>query len=199
MNKKIFNLALAGILAAFYLVLTLPFAQFAFGLVQFRLAETLTVLPVLTPAAIPGVFIGCLFSNLLNPQNLGLVDILGGSLTTLLAAFLTYKIGSPFRRYVLSGSRLGTPEAGHYDRQLDRKQKINLFLALLPPVILNGLVVGTYLPFLLTPDQVSLALVVSSILTICLSQAIVIYGLGFPLALLLSKNRTVLDYIHKKQ
>lgn len=197
MNKKIFNLALAGILAALYLVLTLPFAQFAFGIVQFRLAETLTVLPVLTPAAIPGVFIGCLFSNLFNPQNLGLIDILGGSLTTLLAAFLTYKIGGPFRRYTLSGSRLGM--SSDFDRQLDRRQKLNLFLALLPPVILNGLVVGTYLPFLLTPDQASLTLVVSSILTICLSQAIVIYGLGFSLVLLLSKNRIMLDYINKKQ
>ena len=63
MNKKVFNLALAGVLAALYIILTLPFAQFAFGMVQFRLAEILTVLPILTPAAIPGVFIGCLLAN----------------------------------------------------------------------------------------------------------------------------------------
>ena len=101
MNKKVFNLALAGVLAALYIILTLPFAQFAFGMVQFRLAEILTVLPILTPAAIPGVFIGCLLANFLNPQNLGLIDILGGSLTTLVAAYLTWKIGKPYRQYVL--------------------------------------------------------------------------------------------------
>ncbi|NLZ71826.1 MAG: QueT transporter family protein, partial [Clostridiaceae bacterium] len=101
MNKKIFNLVLSGVLAAMYVILTLPFAQIAFGMVQFRLAEILTTLPILTSAAIPGVFIGCLLANFLNPQNLGLIDILGGSLTTLLAAFLTWKIGRPYRNFVL--------------------------------------------------------------------------------------------------
>ena len=67
MNKKIFNLVLSGVLAAMYVILTLPFAQIAFGMVQFRLAEILTTLPILTSAATAGVFIGCLLATFLNP------------------------------------------------------------------------------------------------------------------------------------
>ena len=85
-------LATSGVIAALYVVLTLPFAQFAFGPIQFRLAEIMTVLPIFSPAAIPGLTIGCFLSNLLNPDNLGPIDIIFGSLATLLAATWTRSI-----------------------------------------------------------------------------------------------------------
>lgn len=76
----------AAVIAALYVVLTL--VSFAFGLdkgvIQFRLSEALCVLPALTPAAIPGLVIGCLLSSLLTDANV--VDILFGSLATLLGA-----------------------------------------------------------------------------------------------------------------
>ena len=132
-------LTLAAVIAALYIVLTLPFAQIAFGPVQFRLAEAMTVLPILTPAAIPGLFIGCFVANLLNPQNLGIVDIVGGSTVTLLAAWLTWKMGKRFRNCKLAG------------RSPIWRDRI---IPLVPPVILNGVIVGTYLSFCsLTPDQ----------------------------------------------
>jgi len=59
-------LATSAVIAALYVVLTLPFAQFAFGPIQFRLAEIMVVLPILTPAAIPGLTLGCFLANLLN-------------------------------------------------------------------------------------------------------------------------------------
>ncbi|NLJ95375.1 MAG: QueT transporter family protein [Clostridiaceae bacterium] len=197
MNKKVFNLALAGVLAALYIILTLPFAQFAFGMVQFRLAEILTVLPILTPAAIPGVFIGCLLANFLNPQNLGLIDILGGSLTTLVAAYLTWKIGKPYRQYVLKqkyGIAGQDPVKQNQAKKLPNSLRLNLILALLPPILLNGLVVGTYLPFLLT-DGPDLLLVLGTILSVSISQAIVILGIGMPLLILLSKNKSFQDLL----
>lgn len=193
MNKKIFRLALAGIIAAMYIVLTLPFAQFTFGMVQFRLAEALTVLPLLTSSVIPGVFIGCLISNFLNPMNLGLIDILGGSFTTLIAAVLTFLIGKYFRDYYFRET-----ETTYSFKSLPKRQKASLLLSLLPPVLLNGLIVGLYLPFLLM-DNPTIGVILTTNLSISISQAVVIYGIGFPLILLLIKNRLVKNYFEQAQ
>ena len=92
---KIRNLFItqAALIAALYVVLTLVSA--AFGLdskaIQFRLSEVLTVLPALTPAAIPGLFIGCLLSNFICGAMLP--DMIFGSLATLIGAVGTYFIG----------------------------------------------------------------------------------------------------------
>lgn len=82
----------AGLIAALYIVLTYVANALglASGVVQLRLSEALTILPYFTPAAVPGVFIGCLLANLLT----GAVwaDVIFGSLATLLAAYLTYSL-----------------------------------------------------------------------------------------------------------
>ncbi len=82
----------AAMIAAIYVVLT--FIANAFGLanyaVQVRFSEALTILPYFTPAAIPGLFIGCLLSNILT--GCALPDIIFGSLATLIGAFGTYAL-----------------------------------------------------------------------------------------------------------
>lgn len=80
----------AAIIAAIYVVITMIFAPISYGQVQVRISEALTVLPYFTPAAIPGLFVGCIIANIYGGG--GLVDILFGSLATLLAAFLSYKM-----------------------------------------------------------------------------------------------------------
>ncbi|MBD5532712.1 MAG: QueT transporter family protein [Lachnospiraceae bacterium] len=89
-NKRILFLTQAAMIAALYVVFTLIAA--ALGLssmqVQIRFSEALTILPYFTPAAIPGVFIGCLLSNILAGG--ALLDIIFGSLATLIAAVGTY-------------------------------------------------------------------------------------------------------------
>ena len=84
------NLCIAGMIAALYVVLTYLSNLFglAIGLIQFRLSEALCILPLFTPAAIPGLFIGCILGNLLSGSVVW--DILFGSLATLIAAILTY-------------------------------------------------------------------------------------------------------------
>ena len=81
-------IAQAAMIAAIYVVLTLVFAPFSYGEVQVRLSEALTILPAFTPAAIPGLFIGCLLGNILG----GCIvpDIIFGSIATLIGAFGTY-------------------------------------------------------------------------------------------------------------
>lgn len=94
MNTK--HLTKASLIAAIYLLLVLiqvPMGNLAFGPIQLRLAEGLTLLPMVENAAISGLFAGCLVSNLVLAfySGFGLVDIIGGSLVTLLAAYITSK------------------------------------------------------------------------------------------------------------
>jgi uncharacterized membrane protein len=89
-KNSVRDLTLAAMLGAVYAVLTmvLPIPQYA-G-VQIRLAEALTVLPFLFPAATPGLFVGCLIANLLSPY--GLLDVVAGSAATLLACLWTQRV-----------------------------------------------------------------------------------------------------------
>ena len=100
MKKTALFLTTAAIIAALYVVLTyfanlLGLANMA---IQVRFSEALTIIPLFTPAAIPGLFIGCIISNTIAGCNLW--DIIFGSLTTLSAAALTYVISIPFRAMI---------------------------------------------------------------------------------------------------
>ena len=83
-------LSQAAMIAAVYVVLTYVFAPFSFGEIQVRVAEALTILPLFTPAAVPGLFIGCLTGNILGGAILP--DIIFGSTATLLGALFTYQL-----------------------------------------------------------------------------------------------------------
>jgi uncharacterized membrane protein len=118
LNLSTKYIAQVGIIASLYAVITIILAPISYGPVQVRLSEALTVLPYLTSAAVPGLFIGCLVANAYG--GLGLPDMIGGSLCTLLAATLTYLV-----------SKTRKP-----------------FLAPLPPVAVNSLGVSLYLHLL---------------------------------------------------
>lgn len=177
-RPAVLQITYAAVIAAIYVLFTLPLAPVAFGPLQFRLAEAMTVLPVLFPAAIPGLFLGCLLSNLFNPNNLGPIDIALGSLATLLAALTTWWIA---RRLPVAkpGWRRG--------------------LCLLPPVVFNALIVGVYLPYLLldTGKSVTLPLVLLNILSVGLSEGVVVYLIGLPLLIALEKRYPAL--LHPKR
>ncbi len=89
-NNKALFITHAAIIAALYVVLTY-FASvlgLSNGAIQIRFSEALTILPYFTPAAIPGLFIGCIISNLLAGAILW--DVVFGSLATLIGAVFTY-------------------------------------------------------------------------------------------------------------
>lgn len=90
MKKKTLYLCQAAIIAALYVALTLVSPN-PIGVFQVRFSECLTVLPVFFPAAVPGLFIGCILANLL--AGAVVWDIVIGSLATLAAAYLTCKLG----------------------------------------------------------------------------------------------------------
>lgn len=89
-GKKAIFITQAAVIAAFYTVLVIIFNYCSFGPIQFRIAEALTILPYFTPAAIPGLFVGCLLSNILGGA--AIWDIIFGSLATLIGAIGTYAL-----------------------------------------------------------------------------------------------------------
>jgi uncharacterized membrane protein len=170
MNRSVRYMTQAAVIAAIYILLTMPLITLPFGL---RLSEAMTVLPALIPAAVPGLFIGCLIANILNPQNLGVIDIVLGSMTTLAAAWLTYRLSLRWPIRIDKG------------RSTSPLSPIRLLLTLWPAVVLNGLIVGTYLPFLIVgqTSSVSLAMVVTNIAILASGEAAVIILVGIPLLL----------------
>ena len=99
MNKARY-LTNAAIIAAVYIVLTLitNALGLANGAIQVRISEAMCVLPMFTPSAIPGLFIGCMLSNIFT----GCViwDVIFGSLATLIGAVFTYNLRK-YRRLAL--------------------------------------------------------------------------------------------------
>lgn len=151
------SLTQAAIIAALYCAINLsPLSALAFGPMQIRFAEALTVLPAVFPSAIPGLFIGCLITNIVGiTMGLGggLLDVIFGSLATLLAAWCSYKL----RKYI--------------------------YLVPLPPVIINAIVIGLILHFVINVP------LLSTILFIGAGQLLACYVLGLPLLLWFKKTK----------
>lgn len=171
------TVAQAGVIAAVHAAFTIAVlqmpAQLGWGPVQFRVSEALTVLALFTPAAVPGLALGTAVANaslLAQVGPIGLLDVVFGSLATLAGAWWTWH----FRARVV--------------------------LALAGPVVTNAVVVPAYLPVLLMAlgfDQIPflgidvgsgwLAVYLAGVVTIGLGQAVVVYGLGLPLSMLMQR------------
>ncbi|MGL4731958.1 MAG: QueT transporter family protein [Clostridium sp.] len=163
MNKTK-KIAFSALLAAVYATITLTFNFISYGPIQIRIAEGLTVLPYFSPYAIWGLFIGCLISNILSP--IGLPDLIFGSLATLLASYLTYKIGQSNLKY-------------------------KKLLAPLPPVLINAIIIGSMLKVFYVKD-VPLIL---NMTYVGIGQLICCYGLGLPIISFLTKHSKINNLI----
>ena len=163
-QKSRFNtlsLVRGGLIAAIYVTLTLIFQPISFGAIQFRIAEALTLLPILTVDAVPGLFIGCLIANLLG----GGVwfDVALGSVATLLAALCTRK----FRDKPFLGA---------------------LFPAIFNGLIVGPVV---YFAYVRAPgDPVSVGTLLFNMATVAFGELVVCYALGLPMLLGLKKLPT---------
>jgi len=146
-----------ALLAALYFTLTAspPFASFSYGPIQVRVAEALVVLPAVTADAVPALFLGCLAANLFG--GLGPVDVVFGSLATLVAALVASRVSNPW-------------------------------LVPLPAIVVNAVVVGTYLPAVLglpTPLWLSWAYIAAG-------ETAAAAGLGLPLLFFLRRRPDLL-------
>ena len=173
-------LARVGVIAAAYAACTLIALLFlgslAWGPIQFRVPEALCVLALFTPAAIPGLTLGCVIANVMNivisgTGMLGMLDVVFGSLATFAGALFTWKM----RHHPL--------------------------VALAGPVLANALIVPAYLPLLLqgvgfytipfttiSLDNSWLFMYLFGLVTTGVGEAVIMYVLGYPLARSLAKT-----------
>lgn len=152
-----------ALIAALYAGLTYLANAFglAYGPIQLRISEVLTILPVFTPAAIPGLTVGCFIANL---GSFNVADTVFGTLATLCAALLTYI----FRNIKFKNIPL---------------------LAFFPPVIVNALVIGFEIALLYLPDGYSFWGFLISALEVGIGQLIVCYVFGIPFYIVCKKYR----------
>ncbi len=150
-HRSVKQITAAALIAAIYAALSLALAPFSFGQVQVRISEALTMLCVFSPAAIWGVTLGCFITNLIGvlmgANILGVVDVFTGTAATLIAAILTYKLGG-FRTK-------GLP-----------------LVASIPPVLLNGVIIGTELFIFLMPAAANVGVLLGLIGSVALGEII---------------------------
>lgn len=153
-NKKALFITQAAVIAALYVVLVVIFNYISFGPIQFRVAEALTILPYFTPAAIPGLFIGCILANVIGGAVIW--DIIFGSIATLIGAVFTYLL-----------------------------RKKSKFLAPLPPVLANTIIVPWVLKYAYGAEEMVWFMAV----TVGIGEILACYVLGMILLFALNKVR----------
>lgn len=172
MKKSTHFLAQAAMIAAIYAALTYAAASLglAYGNIQLRFSEAMTLLAVFTPAAIPGLTIGCFLGNLGSP--FGLIDILCGTFATFLASVMSYQL---------------------------RKVRVKNvpWLSALPPVIMNALIVGFEIAWFMPEGLTWIGFAVSA-LEVGAGELIVCCGLGLPLAVMLEKTGSAKKIFERK-
>ena len=164
MNKKnlsVRRLVRCAVIAAVYVVVCLVLAPFSYGAVQVRVAEALCLLPVFRAEYIVGVTLGCFLANLLGST---VVDVVFGTLATLLACLVTYKLR-------------------------DIRVKGLAIPASLPPVVFNMIIVGAFeITFFFSDGAPTAMLAVFNAVTVGIGELISCTILGVALVKLIESN-----------
>lgn len=177
-NKSIQMISQASIIAALYAALTIMQNVLLPGsasmAVQFRVSEVLTVLALFTPVAIPGLTVGCIVANISSISSLGAVDMIFGSIASLLAALSMYAL---------------------------RKVKFFKipFPALLMPALMNGIIVGFEIDFFFVNAysfDFTDFLIQGGLVAI--GELVVLMVLGIPFYLALDNSSTIKKMFVKK-
>ena len=166
------KLTAAAIVAAAYAALTIVLAPISYGAIQFRVSEALTVLPFFLPCTVWGLWIGCILANL---HTGSVLDIVFGSLATLLAALLTARFGK-------KGNTVG-----------------NRLLGCLMPVLFNAVIVGAVLTwgYQIQSFPGPIASYAFNALTVGIGEAGVLYLIGYTLLRQLPKIRSFREFVEK--
>ena len=163
MDLNVRRLCQAALIAAVYTVLSLLFLPISFGPIQCRISEMLVVLPAVMPAAVWGVTIGCLITNILGGAILP--DVIFGTAATLIGAVLTRKLTKPFRTNLV-GHISPEKSCGAVDRQ-----SVNLLFgatSALPPIVSNTIIVPLVLKYAYAYDDALLFMA----FTVCIGEVL---------------------------
>ena len=176
-NARVRTICYQALIAALYVALTFAVPMLSFGMMQLRLSEAMTVLPVLYPPATLGLTVGCALANLIgffsgvNP--IGLIDAPVGALATLLAGLCSAAVGKLI------------PAEKHPHRRM--------LLGLIFPAVFNGVIVGAELTALfLESFWVNCFWVAAGELVVC-------YVLGYPLGLGLQRSSIFRRLLHTEE
>ena len=160
-NLSVRRLVRCAVIAAVYVVVCLVLAPFSYGAVQVRVAEALCLLPVFGAEYIVGVTLGCFLANLLGST---IVDVVFGTLATLLACLVTYKLR-------------------------DIRVKGLAIPASLPPVVFNMIIVGAFeITFFFSDGAPTAMLAVFNAVTVGIGELISCTILGVALVKLIESN-----------
>ena len=163
-NVSVRKLARCAVVAALYVVLCMALQPFSYGAVQVRVAEALCLLPVFGPEYIAGVVLGCFLANLLGST---IVDVIFGTLATLLACLVTYKLR-------------------------DIRVKGLAIPASLPPVVFNMIIVGAFeITFFFSDGAPTAMLAVFNAVTVGIGELISCTILGVALVKLIESNASL--------
>ena len=159
------KITVTAVIAALYASMTLVGFSAAFGPIQLRFSEVLCILPFFIPCSVPGLFLGCLIANLVSPY--GIIDIVAGSMATLIAALMTMYIGR-----------------GKKDSTIVKA------LACFPPVLVNAIVIGGVIAWASTSGGEAFwhSFAVFG-LQVGIGQFVVMYFIGLPMMLYLPKSQ----------
>ncbi len=158
-KSKTLVIARAALICALYVALTYACMPLAYGPLQIRIGEALTVLPLLYVESIPALFIGCILSNIGSP--FGFYDIIFGSIATLIASLFTFLVGRKVKN-----------------------RPLKIVLGGLPPVLVNAFILP--LMWLLFDFDAGY---VANMLSILLTQSVFVYAAGTPLYLAADRLR----------
>ena len=163
-NSSVRKLVHCGVVAAIYVVLCLALQPLSYGAVQVRVAEALCLLPVFGTEYILGVVLGCFLANLLGST---VVDVVFGTLATLLACLVTYKLR-------------------------DIRVKGLAIPASLPPVVFNMIIVGAFeITFFFSDGAPTAMLAVFNAVTVGIGELISCTILGVALVKLIESNASL--------
>lgn len=156
------NIIFAALIAAIYTCLTFFSSALglAYGPIQFRISEALIMLTYFTPAAVPGLTLGCILSNIASPY--GVIDILLGTVATLLSAIVCYCLGK-------------------------RRKSFTPYIFPIITALFNSFFVGLQIA-LFTPGKSFFIIFITSALQVGIGELAVCYAIGIPLFLFLKKH-----------
>ena len=171
-NSRLLAITTSAVIAAVYAALTILLEPISYGAVQFRVSEALTVLPFLMPSTVWGLFAGCILANLYTGS---ILDIVFGSLATLLAALLT----------------------AWYGRRGNNVK--NRLLACLMPVLFNAVIVGAVLTWGYQIQEFAdpLKSYGFNALTVGVGEAGVLYLIGYTLLRQLPKIKSFREFVER--
>lgn len=165
------SLVKIAMIAALYSTVSLVLAPFSFGNIQVRVAEGLTLLPLISPLAIFGLTLGCFITNfvgvIMGANILGMMDVFIGTFATLIAALLTYKL----RNITIKGFP---------------------FLSSLMPIVINAIIIGAELAYVFAPEFTFSYFAIFA-LEVGIGQTIAVYIVGLPILSALKKRINLIN------